>query len=86
MGIRIWWGEGKNDGSFFAVYDNKVGKSPLFSVWTYGTIELQFQRMNLRPFTEAEKRRELASPLEVISGVSIPDEFSQQRPRSSSGC
>ena len=80
MGLRIWWGEGKNDGSFFAMYDNRAGKSPLFSVWTYGTIELQFQRMNLPPFTEAEKRRELATRLRVIPRGIDPRWFSQQRP------
>jgi hypothetical protein len=32
--LRIWWGEGKKDGSFFPMYDNKFGKNFLFSVWT----------------------------------------------------
>ena len=36
-GLRIWWGQGKKDGSFFPMYDNKFGKNFLFSVWTYGT-------------------------------------------------
>jgi hypothetical protein len=79
-GLRIWWGEGKNDGSFFAMYDNKAGKSPMFSVWTYGTVELQFQRMNLQPFTEAGKRQELATRLHAIPGVSIPEMALTKRP------
>ena len=27
------------------MYDNKFGKNFLFSVWTYGNVELQFQHM-----------------------------------------
>jgi hypothetical protein len=42
-GLRVWWGQGTKDGSFLIVYDNKFGKNRLFSVWTYGTVELQFQ-------------------------------------------
>src|SRR5207244_3948197 len=41
--LRVWWGEGRKDGSFFPMYDNKVGKHFLFSVWTYASVELQFQ-------------------------------------------
>ena len=73
-GLRIWWGEGKKDGSFFPMYDNKFGKNFLFSVWTYGTVELQFQHMRLPPFAEAEKRKELAHRLSAIQGLSIPEE------------
>jgi hypothetical protein len=79
-GLRTWWGEGKNDGSFYAMYDNKAGKSPMFSVWTYGTVELQFQRMSLQPYTEADKRQELAARLQAIPGVSIPEASLNKRP------
>ena len=79
-GLRIWWGKGKKDGSFFPMYDNKYGKSFLFSVWTPGSMELQFQRMNMRPFSEAEKRRELASRLAAIPGVSVPESSFNKRP------
>ena len=67
-GLRIWWGKGKKDGSFFPMYDNKFGKNFLFSVWTYGTVELQFQHMKLPPFSETEKRKELAHRLSAIQG------------------
>jgi hypothetical protein len=79
-GLRIWWGAGKKDGSFFPMSDNRFGKSPMFSLWTYGTVELQFQRMNLQPFSKIEKRQELADRLMTIPGVSIPEDSLTKRP------
>ncbi len=79
-GLRIWWGQGKKDGSFFPMYDNKFGKNFLFSVWTYGAVELQFQHMKRPPFSAPERRRDLADRLAVIEGVSIPNAALDQRP------
>jgi hypothetical protein len=50
-GLRVWWGEGKQNGSFFPMYDNRFGQNFLFSVWTYGSVELQFQHMRRPPFS-----------------------------------
>ena len=66
-------GQGKKDGSFFPMYDNKFGKNFLFSVWTYGSVELQFQHMKSRRSTKKGKRKELAQRLSAI-GLSIPEE------------
>jgi len=77
--LRFWWGEGKKDGSFFPMYDNKFGKNFLFSVWTYGSVELQFQHMKKPPFAEEGKRKELAQRLSAI-GLSIPEETLKKRP------
>ena len=77
-GLRIWWGQGKKDGSFFPMYDNRFGQNFLFSVWTYGNVELQFQHMRLPPFSDAEKRKELADRLSEIQGVSIPEAALEQ--------
>ena len=77
--LRIWWGEGKKDGSFFPMYDNKFGKNFLFSVWTYGSVELQFQHMKKPPFAEEGKRKELAQRLSAM-GLSIPEETLKKRP------
>ena len=79
-GLRIWWGQGKKDGSFFPMYDNKFGKNFLFSVWTYGAVELQLQHMKLPPFSAPERRRDLADRLSKIEGVSIPDAALDKRP------
>jgi hypothetical protein len=78
--LRIWWGEGKKDGSFFPMYDNRFGKNALFSVWTYGRVEIQFQRMNTPPFDEEQQRKELAQRLTAIVGLSIPEDALKRRP------
>jgi hypothetical protein len=78
-GLRIWWGQGKKDGSFFPSYVNRFGQHFLFSVWTYGRVELQFQHMKVLPFVEEGKRKELAQRLSAI-GISIPDEALKRRP------
>jgi hypothetical protein len=79
-GLRIWWGRGRQDGSFFPMYDNRFGKNFLFSVWTYGAVELQFQHMKMPPFSGEEQRRKLALRLSSIEGVSIPDAALNRRP------
>jgi hypothetical protein len=79
-GLRVWWGQGRKDGSFFPMYDNKFGKNFLFSVWTYGAVELQFQHMRRSPFSAVERRRDLADRLTMIEGVSIPDAALDKRP------
>jgi hypothetical protein len=79
-GLRIWWGQGKSDGSFFPMYDNKFGKNFLFSVWTYGRLELQFQRMRRPPFDGERERTELALRLSAIEGVLLPEATLRKRP------
>jgi hypothetical protein len=79
-GLRIWWGQGEKDGSFFPMYDNKYGKNSLFSVWTYGAVELQFQHMKRSPFSVPEQRRDLVNRLRMIESVSIPDGALDKRP------
>lgn len=78
-GLRIWWGQGKKDGSFFPSYISPFGQHLLFSVWTYGSVELQFQHMRRPPFADEGKRRELAQRLTGI-GVSIPEGALTKRP------
>jgi hypothetical protein len=79
---RIWWGKGSKDGSFFPIYDeNGTGYLTLFSVWTYGRIEIQFQFMKGRPpFDSEPKRQELLQRLNQISGVQIPADGINRRP------
>ncbi len=77
--LRIWWGRGKQDGSFFPMYDNRFGKNFLFSVWTYGTVELQFQHMR-PPFSTLEERRHLAGRLTAIDGLVISETSLARRP------
>ena len=52
-GLRVWWGQGKKDGSFFPIVRSTGSASNfLFSVWTYGSVEIQFQHMRRPPFAE----------------------------------
>jgi hypothetical protein len=64
--LRLWWGQGRSDGSFFPIYDNKHGKHLLFAVWTYGRVEIQFQHMKNPPFDNDAKRQELSHRLSQI--------------------
>jgi hypothetical protein len=79
QGLRVWWGQGKKDGSFFPSYISRFGQHLLFSVWTYGSVEIQFQHMKKPPFADEANRKELAQRLSAI-GVSIPEEALARRP------
>ncbi|MCL5959626.1 MAG: hypothetical protein M1358_09980 [Chloroflexi bacterium] len=71
--LRIWWGKGKKDGSFFPILDREDLGYWLFSAWTYGRIEIQFEMMRARPvFDDESKRLELLRRLNEIRGVAIP--------------
>ena len=79
--LRIWWGKGKKFGSFFPMFDYQGNSYFLISVWTYGTIEVQFQWMQTRPPFDNEARRlELLHRINEISGVSISADAISRRP------
>jgi hypothetical protein len=79
--LRIWWGKGKQDGSFFPMLDYEGTSHWLISVWTYGRIEVQFQNM-LRnpPFDDETNRLELLRRLNDIPNVDIPAGAISRRP------
>jgi hypothetical protein len=80
--LRIWWGRGAKDGSFFPMLDWKGTKNSVISVWTYGRLEVQFQWMKERPpFDSEAKRQELRERLNRIPGVEIPADAIVLRPR-----
>jgi hypothetical protein len=73
QGLRLWWGKGTNDGSFFPMTDHNGAKHWLVSVWTYGRVQVQLGMMKSRPpFDDEAMRRELRDRLNEISGVDIP--------------
>jgi hypothetical protein len=79
--LRLWWGQGKQDGSFFPMFDYQGKKYWLIAVWTYGRIEIQFQMMKTSPPFEAEaKRVELLQRLNALPGVTIPPDAITRRP------
>jgi hypothetical protein len=79
--LYIWWGKGKQDGSFFPMFENKGTWHWLTSVWTYGRIEVQFQQMKAKPpLDEQSKRQELLGRLNDIPGIDIPADGITRRP------
>jgi hypothetical protein len=79
-GFRIWWGQGKKDGSFFPLLDVGGVTHWLIAVWTYGRIEVQFQHMHAPPFNALGHRMELRRRLVAIPGIEITDEAVTKRP------
>lgn len=79
--LRIWWGEGKSDGSFFPVVDFAGGRQILIAVWTYCRIEVQLQHMlSEGPLADEATRLEFVRRLRAIPGVEIADERLRKRP------
>ena len=71
---NIWWGKGKQTGSYVPTVDTFKGiHYLLFAVFTNATIQIYFQSYQSRPVFESEsKRLELLERLNAIPGVSIP--------------
>jgi len=79
--MRLWWGKGKITGSFFGMFDLNGSTNYVVSVWTYGTIELPFQWMKMKPpFDSETKRMEYLSKLNSIPGVMLPSDGISRRP------
>ena len=80
-GLRIWWGEGSTQGSFYPMVDHKGRSHQVIAVWTYGKVELQFQWMkNYDAFSTDERRREFLRRVNSIPGITISDEKIAMRP------
>ena len=80
-GMRIWYGKGIRDGSLMPIYTVNGVDHFLFALWTYGAVEMQFQRMVSRSgFDIAAKRKDLLGRLNAVSGVSLPPSAIDARP------
>jgi hypothetical protein len=79
--LRIWWGKGKRDGSLFPILDYRDKHHLLFSIWTYGRIQIQFQmiRKNL-PFSEEQRSMELLRRFNEIPAVSLTSDTINRYP------
>jgi hypothetical protein len=79
---EIWMGSGTVDGSLTpVVYMADDRQFFPFLLWTYGTIEIQFNALSRRPpFDGLQVRRELRDRLNALPTVSIPDEKLDKRP------
>ncbi|MEW6578641.1 MAG: hypothetical protein AB1435_05540 [Chloroflexota bacterium] len=78
---QIWWGKGKENGSFVPVLNHNGTDHQLFAVFTAGGVEIYFQWYQYKaPFDSEEKRLELLKRLNAIQGVSIPESAIARRP------
>jgi hypothetical protein len=78
---RIWWGQGRELGSFVPILDLAGKKIHFFAVWTTATVEIYFQHLQGKPpFDSEEKRRELLNRLNEIPGFNLTDEAITRRP------
>ena len=80
-GLRIWWGRGRLNGSFFPMLDHPEGNYFTFSVWTNGKVEIQFQWMYDKPGNHGDGSPEvLRSNLNRVPGVAIPERSTRGKP------
>jgi hypothetical protein len=78
---RIKWGQGSKLGSFTPYVDHDGVSYPLFSVYTYGTMEVLFEHYKTRPAFQGEHTRiELLTRLNKVDGVSLPGNGITRRP------
>jgi len=79
--LRVWWGKGLQTGSFVPVLELPGASYQFLAVYSSGTVEIQFQYLlNRGLFAAEEKRQELRTRLNAISGVSIPANALARRP------
>lgn len=79
--LDIWWGKGERMGSFFPMLRVAGTQHWTFSVWTTGTVEIQFQMMRERPpFDSEQERLALLRRLNDIEGVDLPEDAIGRRP------
>lgn len=77
--LRVWWGKGKQDGSFIPVLDHKGTGHQLFAVWTSGAFEFYFQWYKA-PFDLEARRRELMKKFNAIPDVNLTVAHVSKRP------
>ena len=70
--MRLTWGRGRINGSFYPVFDFGGTWYPLFAAWTDSQIEIPFGTLrNRRLFEEDQPRLELLNRINVVPSVQI---------------
>ena len=78
---EIWWGQGKQAGTFMPALTAGGHTYYPILVYTYGRIEIHFQSLLKRPaFSDEAPRRELQRRMNAISGMHLPDDCLTRRP------
>lgn len=79
--MQVWWGKGKQAGSFVPVMDHKEKHHQIFAVYTYGVVEIYFQWYSGKTtFDSEEKRIELLNRLNQIRRINLPTSSINKRP------
>ncbi len=78
---RIWWGEGKTQGSFSVIVEhNGVPHYPI-AVFTKGVVYINFYQLkNKPPFDNEDLRKELLRRINEVPGVNISQEYLAKGP------
>ncbi|MBK8047115.1 MAG: hypothetical protein IPK16_08330 [Anaerolineales bacterium] len=79
-GLTIWWGAGKRDGSFIPLLAVDGHLCQVICLWSYGSVEIQFQYMKPPNSLDEAQRLELLARLNRIPGVKIAKEGATKRP------
>jgi hypothetical protein len=83
---RLWFGRGRQSGSFVPVLTHNGVDHQVFAVYTgsvpgTATCEVYFQWYAYKPpFDDEAKRREMLSKLNAINGISLPPDAISRRP------
>jgi len=79
--LWLWFGKGSRSGSCYPMFTYKEYEFYTFAMWTYGSIEFQFQYIREHPiFDNIQKRKKILDKLNTIPGVSIPKDGVERRP------
>ena len=71
-GLSIRWGAGRINGTFSLVLDYNGSRYYILTLWTNGSIAIEFMLLKKRPpFEEESNRMELMARLNKISGINI---------------
>jgi hypothetical protein len=78
---QVWWGRGKQNGSFVPYLFHKEKQHQLFAVYTSGVIEIYFYWYAYKPpFESEDKRLELLEKINQATGANIPRDAINRRP------
>jgi len=77
----VWWGRGKEAGSFSPRILHKGQKHQLFCVWSRGYLEFYFQWYAYKPpFNDCDARQRLVDRFNRIDGIKLPSDAADKRP------
>jgi len=80
--LRLWWGKGRITGSCYPMLDINEQTYWIFSLWTKGGIEIQFQFFAKNPMYKDEaKRKKIWEQLNKIPQVSLPEKSIDRFPK-----